>query len=63
VGVVGIGEDFTLIEGDELQPYLDRLELEGGEGGGGDADREDGDDADGDDGPDPEAMAVEAETE
>ena len=63
VGVVGIGEDFTLIEGDELQPYLDRLELEGGEGGGGDADREDGDDAGGDDGPDPEAMAVEAETE
>jgi 20S proteasome subunit alpha 6 len=30
IAVVGIGEDFTLIEGDDLQPYLDRLELEGG---------------------------------
>ena len=30
IAVVGLGEKFTLIEGDELQPYLDRLELEGG---------------------------------
>jgi len=30
IAVVGIGEDLTLIEGDELQPYLDKLELEGG---------------------------------
>jgi len=42
VGVVGKDQAFRLIEGDELQPYLDRLELEGGAGAGADAD--DGDD-------------------
>ena len=30
IAIVGIGENLTLIEGDELQPYLDKLELEGG---------------------------------
>jgi len=30
IATVGKGEVYTLIEGDELQPYLDRLELEGG---------------------------------
>lgn len=40
VAVVGKDEKFTLIEGDDLQPYLDRLELEGGNNGGGDADEE-----------------------
>ncbi len=30
VAVVGKDEKFTLIEGEELKPYLDRLELEGG---------------------------------
>jgi len=29
ISVVGKGESFNLIEGDELKPYLDRLELEG----------------------------------
>lgn len=41
VGVVGVGDKFTLVEGDDLQPYLDRLELEGGVGGGGDDDDND----------------------
>ena len=36
VGVVGRDQAFRLIEGDELQPYLDRLELEGGAGAGDD---------------------------
>lgn len=40
VAVVGKGEKFTLIEGEELQPYLDRLELEGGNNGGGGGDEE-----------------------
>lgn len=30
VSIVGKGENFTIIEGMELKPYLDRLELEGG---------------------------------
>lgn len=30
VAIVGKGENFTIIEGQELKPYLDRLELEGG---------------------------------
>jgi len=30
IAFVGKDESFTLIEGDDLQPYLDRLELEGG---------------------------------
>lgn len=30
IAVVGKGDKFILIEGDVLQPYLDRLELEGG---------------------------------
>jgi len=30
IAVVGNNQNFTLIEGDDLQPYLDRLELEGG---------------------------------
>mmetsp|Transcript_13560 Transcript_13560/g.18601 ORF Transcript_13560/g.18601 Transcript_13560/m.18601 type:complete len:269 (-) Transcript_13560:496-1302(-) len=38
IAVVGKDEKLTLIEGDELQPYLDRLELEGGTGGGDDDD-------------------------
>lgn len=42
IGVVGKDEKFTLIEGAELQPYLDRLELEGGNNGG-NADEEDDD--------------------
>jgi 20S proteasome subunit alpha 6 len=29
IAIVGVGEVFTLIEGDDLQPYLDTLELEG----------------------------------
>jgi len=33
VAVVGKDEKFALIEGAELQPYLDRLELEGGNNG------------------------------
>jgi hypothetical protein len=45
VAVVGKDEKFTLIEGEELQPYLDRLEMEGGNnGGGGDAEGDGGDD-------------------
>lgn len=31
IAIVGKDETFTLLEGDELQPYLDRLELEGGD--------------------------------
>ena len=31
VGIVGVDEKFTLLEGDALQPYLDRLELKGGD--------------------------------
>lgn len=30
IAVVGKNQSYTLIEGDDLQPYLDRLELEGG---------------------------------
>eukprot|EP00978_Attheya_sp_CCMP212_P009895 scaffold23567_cov52-Attheya_sp.AAC.2 len=44
IAVVGKDESFILIEGDELQPYLDRLELEGG--GAADADEDDDDDDD-----------------
>mmetsp|Transcript_46960 Transcript_46960/g.69515 ORF Transcript_46960/g.69515 Transcript_46960/m.69515 type:complete len:270 (+) Transcript_46960:172-981(+) len=40
VSVVGIGEKLVLIEGDDLQPYLDRLELEGGNDGGDDEDED-----------------------
>jgi 20S proteasome subunit alpha 6 len=42
VGVVGVNEKFTLIEGDDLQPYLDRLELEGGTGGGDEEEEKEG---------------------
>lgn len=45
VAVVGKNEKFTLIEGQELQPYLDRLELEGGNNGGENVEEEQGDDA------------------
>ena len=38
VGIVGQDQAFRLMEGAELQPYLDRLELEGGNGNGGDGD-------------------------
>jgi len=39
VAIVGRGDKFTIVEGKDLQPYLDRLELEaGGNGGGGDDD-------------------------
>ncbi|KAL7535422.1 hypothetical protein ACHAXR_006477 [Thalassiosira sp. AJA248-18] len=46
IGVVGKDEKFMLIEGAELQPYLDRLELEGGNNGGGaeEEEEEEGDD-------------------
>jgi len=30
IAIVGKGENFTIIEGKDLKPYLDRLELEGG---------------------------------
>lgn len=30
IAIVGKDDNYTLLEGDELQPYLDRLELEGG---------------------------------
>jgi len=30
IAIVGKGENFTVIEGQDLKPYLDRLELEGG---------------------------------
>jgi 20S proteasome subunit alpha 6 len=30
IAIVGKDEKYTLLEGDDLQPYLDRLELEGG---------------------------------
>ena len=50
IGIVGKDQAFRILEGVELQPYLDRLELEGGAGGDGD-----GDDDDGDDGGDDEA--------
>lgn len=30
IAIVGKNEDYVLLEGDDLQPYLDRLELEGG---------------------------------
>jgi len=43
VAIVGKDQKFTLIEGEELQPYLDRLELEGGNNGG-NADEEEDDD-------------------
>ena len=48
IAVVGKDQKFTLIEGDELQPYLDRLELEGGTGGADDAEEEE-EEAGGDD--------------
>jgi 20S proteasome subunit alpha 6 len=31
IAIVGKDQDYTLLEGEELQPYLDRLELEGGD--------------------------------
>ncbi len=31
IAIVGKDEKYTLLEGDDLQPYLDRLELEGGD--------------------------------
>ena len=40
IGVVGKDEKFYLIEHAELQPYLDRLELEGGGNAGGDEEEE-----------------------
>mmetsp|Transcript_2102 Transcript_2102/g.4240 ORF Transcript_2102/g.4240 Transcript_2102/m.4240 type:complete len:284 (-) Transcript_2102:487-1338(-) len=53
IGVVGKDTKFHLIEGDDLQPYLDRLELEGG----GADDDDDDDDGDGDDGDEKEEEA------
>jgi len=45
VAVVGRDHKYELIEGEELKPYLDRLELEGGNaGGGGDDEEEEGKD-------------------
>jgi 20S proteasome subunit alpha 6 len=38
VAIVGRDEKFTLIENEDLQPYLDRLEVEGGGVGGQDMD-------------------------
>mmetsp|Transcript_35856 Transcript_35856/g.85485 ORF Transcript_35856/g.85485 Transcript_35856/m.85485 type:complete len:264 (+) Transcript_35856:120-911(+) len=46
VAFVGKGENFTMIEGDELKPYLDRLELEGGNNAGADEEEKEGDDED-----------------
>eukprot|EP00985_Skeletonema_marinoi_P024039 scaffold16451_cov78-Skeletonema_marinoi.AAC.1 len=43
VAIVGKDQKFTLIEGEELQPYLDRLELEGGNNGGNAEEEEDDD--------------------
>jgi len=43
ISVVGKDDKFTFIEGDDLQPYLDRLELEGGDDD--DEDEEEEDDA------------------
>merc|ERR1712038_90723 len=40
VAIVGKDEKYTLLEGDELQPYLDRLELEGANNGGADEEEE-----------------------
>ncbi len=40
IAIVGKGEKYTLLEGDELQPYLDRLELEGGNNGGAEEEQE-----------------------
>jgi 20S proteasome subunit alpha 6 len=31
IAIVGKDDNYTLLEGDDLQPYLDRLELEGGD--------------------------------
>lgn len=42
IAIVGKDEEFTLLEEEDLQPYLDRLELEGGNGGGGGDDDNDG---------------------
>mmetsp|Transcript_10337 Transcript_10337/g.19315 ORF Transcript_10337/g.19315 Transcript_10337/m.19315 type:complete len:280 (+) Transcript_10337:2570-3409(+) len=42
IAIVGKDEEFTLLEEEDLQPYLDRLELEGGNGGG-EAGAEEGD--------------------
>ena len=53
VGIVGKDQVFRLMEGAELQPYLDRLELEGGAAGGND---DDGDGGDGGDGEAPTKM-------
>ena len=55
IAVVGIGENFTLIEGDELQPYLDRLELEGGNAANEDEEDEE------EEGKDEEAEAMETQ--
>jgi len=50
VAVVGKDEKLTLIEHDELQPYLDKLELEGGNNGGDEeADEEEEEEAKADD--------------
>ncbi len=46
VAFVGKGDKFTILEGDDLQPYLDRLELEGGTGGGNGGVEEEEDDED-----------------
>lgn len=51
VGIVGKDQAFRLMEGDELQPYLDRLELEGGNGGGNGGGGDDDDDGDDDEAP------------
>ncbi|KAL7439088.1 hypothetical protein ACHAXH_005357 [Discostella pseudostelligera] len=57
VAVVGKDEKFTLIEGDELQPYLDRLELEGGNNnGGGEEEKDDDDDEEEDEAKEEDAM-------
>lgn len=46
VAVVGKDQEYVLVEGDDLQPYLDRLELEGGGEDAGDDDAEADDDDD-----------------
>ena len=47
VVIVGADQTFTLLEGDKLQPYLDQLELKGGndgDGDGGEEEKAEGDD-------------------
>jgi len=55
IAIVGKDQKYTLLEGDELQPYLDKLELEGGDKAE-EEEEEDDDESSGDD--EGEAMDV-----